>query len=324
MGKRVAIIGSGLAGAATAIALKRQGFEVIPTLYDKVDPIEALRESIRTLEPVMIQFGEMGGDLCVMGNGNKALQHLGLASVIDEISVDNEPLKEMTFALLNGSDRIPKKTQKGDIAAIPVLRSKLHAALMRAAHSMGIKAFGGKKIKNLTQTDDEVTVEFEDGSQVVANIVVGADGIHSVTRQLLFPNAPKPEVFATGHIGVVDRRTLPDGTDIDFDCQRAIYGDPVNSRFIFGARCEKTTGAFFVADLNATKPLDGGDDWRPYTDLPKESSELADLVASWGAAQNVVNCIRYAKRINPANLYDLPNLSTFYKGRVVLVGDAAH
>ncbi|ORY48131.1 hypothetical protein BCR33DRAFT_763878 [Rhizoclosmatium globosum] len=195
----------------------------------------------------------------------------------------------MTFALLDGSDRIPKKTQK-EISRPFLSLDQSSMLLLCGLLFHGIKAFGGKKIKNLTQSDDEVTVEFEDGSQVVAELL----------------------------------RTLPDGTEIDFDCQRAIYGDPVNSRFIFGARCEKTTGAFFVADLNATKPLDGGDDWRPYTDLPKESSELADLVASWGAAQNVVNCIRYAKRINPANLYDLPNLSTFYKGRVVLVGDAAH
>ncbi|KAJ3078565.1 hypothetical protein HDU99_000517, partial [Rhizoclosmatium hyalinum] len=55
-----------------------------------------------------------------------------------------------------------------------------------------------------------------------------------------------------------------------------------------------------------------------------ESALLADEVASWGTNANVVKCIRHAKRIAPVNLYDLPDLSSFHKGRVILVGDAAH
>ncbi|ORY51093.1 hypothetical protein BCR33DRAFT_846726 [Rhizoclosmatium globosum] len=60
--------------------------------------------------------------------------------------------------------------------------------------------------------------------------------------------------------------------------------------------------AFFVADLNPAKLFDAGDDWRPYTDLPKESAKLAELVASWGTNAD------YSRQF----------------GRVVLVGDSAH
>ncbi|KAJ3071150.1 hypothetical protein HDU99_002489, partial [Rhizoclosmatium hyalinum] len=200
-------------------------------------------------------------------------------------------------------DRIPKKTQKkGEVKPVQVLRSNLHAALMKAVHKAGIKAFAGKKIANLTQTEDDVTVTFEDGTVVVSDFVVGADGIHSKTRRLLFPDAPKPEAFATGYVGVLDIGTRPNGVVVDFEYPGGVYSDPLNSRLLF----------------------DAGDDWRPYTDLPKESAKLADLVASWGTNESVVTCIRYAKRITPANLYDLPNLSAFHKGRVVLVGDSAH
>ncbi|KAJ3293932.1 hypothetical protein HDU79_011774 [Rhizoclosmatium sp. JEL0117] len=322
MGKTVAVIGSGLAGAITAIALKKQGFE--PTLYDKVDPLEVLKETVRTGEVLGIQFGEVGGDLTILGNGIKALQHLGLQSVLDEIQSD-ESLEEMSFLLLDGSDRIPKKTQKkGEVKPVQVLRSNLHAALMKAVHKAGIKAFAGKKIANLTQTENDVTVTFEDGTIVVSDFVVGADGIHSKTRRLLFPDAPKPEAFATGYVGVLDIGTRPNGVVVDFEYPGGVYSDPLNSRLVFGARCGKDIGAFFVADLNPAKLFDAGDDWRPYTDLPKESAKLADLVASWGTNESVVTCIRYAKRITPANLYDLPNLSAFHKGRVVLVGDSAH
>ncbi|KAJ3061898.1 hypothetical protein HDU99_005405, partial [Rhizoclosmatium hyalinum] len=130
--------------------------------------------------------------------------------------------------------------------------------------------------------------------------------------------------FGTGYVGVVDLGERPDGTVVDFKHNAGIYGDPLNSRLIAGARCGKDVGAFFVVDLNPKKLFDAGDDWRPFSDLPKESALLADTVASWGADQSVVNCIRYSKRVTPANLYDLPDLKTFYKGRVVLIGDAAH
>ncbi|KAJ3073704.1 hypothetical protein HDU99_001860, partial [Rhizoclosmatium hyalinum] len=317
-----AIIGSGLAGAVTAIALKRQGFE--PTLYDKVDPIESLKESIRKAEPVSIQFGEVGGGLSILGNGVKGLTHLGLKSVIDQVQ-NEDPLQEMNFLLLDGSDRVPRKTQKkGDVQSIQVLRSKLHYALMKAVTAAGIKAFAGKKIKTLVQSDNDVTVEFEDGTKTVSDYVVGADGIHSPTRKLIFPDAPKPECFGVGYVGACDRGTLRDGTVVDFDYHGGVYSDPLNKRLIFGARCGENEGAFMVCDLSPVKPLDSADDWRPYNDLPKESAQLADLAASWGAPPNLVICLRHAKRISPANLYDLPDIHEFHKGRVILVGDAAH
>ncbi|KAJ3053308.1 hypothetical protein HDU99_008009, partial [Rhizoclosmatium hyalinum] len=102
-------------------------------------------------------------------------------------------------------DRITKNhTKAGEMDAIAVLRSKLHHTLMQAVGNAGIKSYGGKKIMDLVQTNDDVTVHFEDGSNVIADFVVGADGIHSITRRLLFPEAAKPEVVGTGYVGVVD------------------------------------------------------------------------------------------------------------------------
>ncbi|KAJ3289599.1 hypothetical protein HDU79_003903 [Rhizoclosmatium sp. JEL0117] len=321
MGKKVAIIGAGLSGAVTAIALKRQGFE--PTLYDKVDPIEKLKESLRNGEYNGIQFGELGGAIVLMSNGLKTLKHLGLLEPV--LQLQEYPILEMYFMLIDGSDRITKNhTKAGEMDAIAVLRSKLHHTLMQAVGNAGIKSYGGKKIKDLVQTSDDVTVHFEDGSNVIADFVVGADGIHSITRRLLFPEAAKPEVVGTGYVGVVDLGTRPDGVVVDYEHRIGIYGDPLNSRFIFTSRCGKNVGDIKIFQMDPTKPFDSGEDWRPYTDLPKESALLADEVASWGTNANVVKCIRHAKRIAPVNLYDLPDLPSFHKGRVILVGDAAH
>ncbi|KAJ3049559.1 hypothetical protein HDU99_008873, partial [Rhizoclosmatium hyalinum] len=99
-GKTVAIIGSGPAGALAALALKKQGFE--PTLYDKVDPIEVLKETLRTGVPLGIRFGDNGGGLSIMGNGSKALAHMGLLDLFKQ-SEDKFASDPNNFMLIDGS-----------------------------------------------------------------------------------------------------------------------------------------------------------------------------------------------------------------------------
>ncbi|KAI9332773.1 hypothetical protein BDR26DRAFT_921577 [Obelidium mucronatum] len=320
-GKRVAIIGSGPAGAITAIALKRQGFE--PTLYEKVAPIEEIEEAIKSGEDVSLQFSPIGGGFSVLTNGLKALAHLGLYDDIKALDIDK--VHAMHFMRIDGSDLAVKPTaKKGEIDALRMLRTNLQNAIMKAVHRAGIKTYGGKKLVNLTQAADDVTVFFEDGTSVTADFVVGADGIHSMTRKLVFPEAPKPEVFGIGYTAVLDRGVLPDGTKIEFDYQMGAYVDGVEGRMVFISRCGKHDGELFVADLDNTKWLEQNEDWRPVTDLPKEAAKLAALIESWGVPQSVVTCMRHVKRITPANIYDFQDMDVFYKGRVVLVGDAAH
>ncbi|KAJ3021491.1 UNVERIFIED_CONTAM: hypothetical protein HDU68_009608 [Siphonaria sp. JEL0065] len=346
---KVIVIGSGPAGVLAAIALKRQGLE--PTLYDKVEPLAALQESVRTGEPPNIQFGEVGGSVSLYGNGLRALRNLGLLEGVEELR-DLNGLDEMNFMLMNGSDRIVRNlrtTKPGEIPPFVVLRSAFHAVLMKAANVLGIRSsvkrpfiettkamfmyaltrvcfrsFSGKKIKNLVQSDSGVTVEFEDGTITTGDLVIGADGIHSKTRKLIFENAPKPTCFGTGYLGVLDRQTNPDVPIVDFEHCMGLYMNPVEGHHVYFNRCGSTEGSFSVLDMNFDTINEDLDDWRPVTNLPRESETLGALVDSWGAPKSVGNCIRHAKRITPVNLYDLPDLPILYKNRVVLIGDAAH
>ncbi|ORY46972.1 FAD/NAD(P)-binding domain-containing protein [Rhizoclosmatium globosum] len=340
-GKTVAIIGSGPAGALAALALQKQGFE--PTLYDKVDPIEVLKETLRTGVPLGIRFGDNGGGLSIMGNGSKALAHMGLLDLFKQ-SEDKFASDPNNFMLIDGSvsvlvlntivgslnkpfkpfkpnqDRITRSPAK--IKPIRLLRSGLHATLMKAVSSAGIKTFGAKKLKSLIQSETNVTVTFEDGSVVVADFVVGADGIHSMTRRLVFPDAPPPTLFGAGFVGIVDLSA--NLNHLDFDSNGGIYSDPLNARLVFASLCGDKDGEVFVVELDSAKRLEQADDWREFADLQREAGKVADLVASWGAAPVLVESLRRARRITPANLYDLPDIQSFHKGRVVLVGDSAH
>ncbi|ORY45109.1 FAD/NAD(P)-binding domain-containing protein [Rhizoclosmatium globosum] len=171
MGKRVAIIGAGPAGVVAAIALKKQGYE--PTLYDKIDPIESLKQTLVTGEQAMIQFGDVGGTVSLYGNGLRALD--------DKIT------------------RNLHTSKPGELEPMNLLRSEFHEVIMKASHTRGIKTYATKKFVSLTEHDSEVTVTFADGSTVTADFVIGADGINSRVRQCIFPDSPMPTTYGSAN-----------------------------------------------------------------------------------------------------------------------------
>ncbi|KAJ3068464.1 hypothetical protein HDU98_008368 [Podochytrium sp. JEL0797] len=314
MAQTVAVIGAGPAGIVAAIALKRKGFNV--ALYDKTELAVEEPGKLPTLN-----FGEIGGGVSLYGNGLRALRNLGLLEAVEELRTDVE-VTEMNFMLMDGSDRIVRNlstTKEGEIPPLHVLRAPLHEILLKSAIALGIKCFCGRKIKSLVESESNITVHFANGTSTTADFVVAADGIHSTIRRLLWENAPKPSLWGTGYIGVLERG------ESTFDYGMGLYIDPIQGKTVFFTTCGKYETAFSVSSFGETTPVDTlEEDWRPVTDLPKESTQLADLVDSWGIPKSASACIRRAKRLNPVSVYDLPDLSTFHKGRVVLVGDAAH
>ncbi|KAJ3060151.1 hypothetical protein HDU98_003842 [Podochytrium sp. JEL0797] len=325
---KVAVIGAGMAGIATAISLQRQGFDV--SMYDKT-VVQANAVGNPTLT-----FGEVGGGLQVFANGLRALRNLGLGEAIRKAHFDTE-IREMNFLLLDGSDRITRNqtSQKAGKDQITCLRSSLHALLMKAASDLGVKTFVGKTLTSLVESSDSVTLGFADATFITTDLVVGADGIHSMTRQLLFPEVPKPVLWITGYIGVLDRQ------EVGFDYGEALYSNPITGQIAYG--CDCGTSSFFQvhASFESRKPkrastatdapssspfssVNGYEDWSPCPDLPKEAHDLAALVDSWGVPPSMGACIRRARQIRHVNVYNWGDLSTFHKGRVILVGDAAH
>ncbi|KAI8608354.1 hypothetical protein BC830DRAFT_1130936 [Chytriomyces sp. MP71] len=317
----VAVIGAGPAGAAIAIALQRQGFEV--TIFEKVNPLDAVAQATRKGEKPAIQFGEVGGGIGLAPNGVKALTYLGLLAHLQ--ALNPETATTINFCLMDGMDRIAKDNFKpGAPPPMFLLRTHLQNMLMKVANASGIKSYASSELISLTQNQFSVTVVFKEGDSRTFDFVVGADGIHSKIRRLLFPDAPLPTIYGTGFMGTFDRGARPDGTVVDLDYQIAQYAAPLESKFIFAGHCGGQYGEFKVFDLKPTERDAGKDDWRPVTDLPKETANLASLVKSWGGVDSLVNCIKHAKKLTPVNLYDLPDLPQFTKGRVILIGDAAH
>ncbi|ORY45457.1 FAD/NAD(P)-binding domain-containing protein [Rhizoclosmatium globosum] len=317
------IIGSGLVGAATALALNQVGIN--STLYDKVDLVQAALESNGA--PVAVEFGDSGGSVMLKASALRVLRTLGL---LDEVMAVALPSPSTNWFKINGSSSIEldtvNATKKGGELdpqlqpAIQILRSKLHNIFMQACHRAGIRCFTGKKLIKLTESVGSVSVEFQDGSTATGDFVIGADGVHSAVRRFIFGEDSKAEFTGCiGHIGVV--RLKENNITLKETC--AFYLEREKKQMVCTFKVSEEMAAVQVMTFNDPQPVEG-EEYRPYADLPKESTRLADIMKSWGVPNNIEMMMRKSFRISPAAIYDLPDLPEYHKGRILLIGDSAH
>lgn len=178
----------------------------------------------------------------------------------------------------------------------------------------------GKSVASLSQTDKLVSVTCDDGSEYIGDILIGADGVHSITRSLLFG-------------GLEDRRAkLADGFSASFRC---IFGcGPLLPGLVPGEMVERSKGPISFQMLISDDTVM----WFFYQRLEKmttnktyysdaEMEELADTFKDFEVVEDRSICfgdLWQTKR--RARLADLEEglISQWSKGRVALVGDATH
>ncbi|KAJ3402469.1 hypothetical protein HDU80_005058 [Chytriomyces hyalinus] len=312
------IVGAGLVGASLAVALSADGHECV--LYDRFDLVEAALQA--NGRPVTVSFGDVGGHVMIQTNGLRILKRMGvLQQVLDAGLISptvctskmdgTKPLRVNMF--VEGEDEDIKNP-------VQILRSLLHNILMRACDSSGVRCFTGKKLVSFTQSADAVECKFEDGSVAHGDFLVGADGVHSATRKLLFgPDLNAEFTGVVGYLGCVDLKM----NYLDVDHPTTFHVDRLAKREVVMFRVSQDKLAWRVTEY-AEPDKEATDSWRAYSNLPKESERLANMVEQWGLPQKYVECVRKSYRITPVTIYDLPDIPKFCEGRVFLIGDAAH
>ncbi|MEV4518373.1 FAD-dependent monooxygenase [Dactylosporangium sp. NPDC049525] len=289
------VIGGGIAGPIAAMALRKAGIEA--TVYEAYDGTA----------------DGAGGGLTVASNGQFALDALDAGDVLRGIGT---PVAGIELRTWNGRTLGEFGTLPGLPPGQFVWRADLYRALHDEAGRRGVRIVPGKRLVDTVETEDAVTAVFADGTRASADVLIGADGIHSTVRSLIDPQAPAPRY--TGLIGFGARLA---GTGLA----------PTGGRMLmtFGKR------AFFgyvVFD-------DGTTAW--FANLPRrEPMSMAQARAvpagEWltvlrdAFTGDRCPAVELLDRTDPADLIvtgpseNMPVVPVWSRGRMVLVGDSAH
>jgi 2-polyprenyl-6-methoxyphenol hydroxylase-like FAD-dependent oxidoreductase len=284
--RKVIIVGGGVAGTATALALLNAGIEA------------------EVYEAHPSGGADAGAFLTLMRNGMAALAGIGAADAVDAVSF---PARAVT--LLDGQgQRLGHRPIEGPARSLT--RAALYRALQELATTRGIRVYHGKRMTGAASGPDGVEVGFADGSRVTGDVVVGADGIHSRTRRFIDPDAPEPR-YSGQHVVYGYAPGNPAG--IDPDEYQMIRG----SRAFFGLTVPGGDGrTWWFARVHGEEPVVGlgPDEWRDLAlqACRGDATPAHALIAASGA--DVVG----------GDSYDIPTTPHWHNARMVLAGDSAH
>lgn len=286
----VIIAGAGIGGLACATALRQRGIDV--TIYERADAVRGLS----------------GSGLTIWGNAMSALQRLGLGEAMNQIG---SPLERQVAMTESGSiiTDVPvgEFQRAAGAVGVGVRRQELLTTLLRGAEGATIHYERG--LAGVRQETDRAVALLDDGSEVAAPIVVGADGLRSVVREELLGDGPPEPLSHMVWRGIGDGLgPFPANTSM------MVYG-PGAVRMVSwpvgGDGVCWSIGRNGRADRSRRPPETIRD-------------ELLELIAAFPEACRHAVASTPPERILRTDLFARRKLEPLVDGRVALLGDAAH
>jgi len=286
--RTVLIVGGGVGGMSLAICLRRLGVRV-----DLIDSDA--------------QWRAIGAGLSLNGATLRAFQRVG---VLERMSSEGHMHSAFELHLPSGQ-LLQRIEPPADASGMPtgggILRPVLHQILAEATRASGTRVRLGVRLDALQQEGTQVRTLCTDREEGNYDLVVGADGLHSQVRGMVFPNAPKPRFTGQGCWRAVFPR--PPG----FDCV-AMYLDthhkaglnPVSEREMYLFLLETVPPHQRIPEEQWPRLL--AERLQPF------GSPLAELRATLDEGANI--------NYRPLETLLLP--SPWFQGSVLLIGDAAH
>lgn len=291
---KVIIIGAGVGGTSAGIALQRLGHDVV--IYDRM----------RANRPV-------GAALSLWSNGVKVLNWLGLG---DEVAALGGDMADMVYLDGHTGETLcdfslaPVTTQSGQ-KPYPVARADLQALLMERFGLDRIRL--GMRLTEVADDGETVTATFADGSTDAADMLIGADGARSLVRDYVQPDgAPPIEREYSGYTNYnglvpvsasIGRPTA--WTTYVAEGKRAAVMPVAGDRFYF----------WFDIPQPAGLPYDPAEGVAP----------LRAAFADWApGVQELLDAIDPPTSLNRVEIWDITPFDTWTRGRVAILGDAAH
>lgn len=289
----VAIVGGGIGGLAAALALLQAGFDV--QVYEQAS---ALRE--------------VGAGIQISPNAARVLHRLGLAAELAKHGVRPVAWHQRRW----DDGRTLLRTPLGDevVAAFGYPHYQCHRADVLAMLSAALPAERlhlGHRLAGFTENGDRVELRFDNGAAVSADIMVGADGIHSTVRRILFGAEQPTFTGCTAYRGLVPAERLK---HLDLEVAAQIWMGPgkhLVAYFVAGGRLLN-----FVANIER-------ESWtrESWNELGKPD-DLRAAFADWDPTIRAI--FAEVEETFIWGLFDRAPLPRWSVGRVTLLGDACH
>jgi 2-polyprenyl-6-methoxyphenol hydroxylase-like FAD-dependent oxidoreductase len=297
--KPIIIIGAGYAGLSLALFLKKAG--ISSTIFEAYPDVK-----------------NIGGGIGLAPNGINVLQELGLSErvigagkTIDYNNFRNYKGKFLARLKLNAIKKFGQPFMM-------ISRATLQQILYQKAIEHGIEISFQKRLKDINEHIEGVTAIFDDESRVEGSLIIGADGIHSATRKIIFNNAfPEEYTGFYGSGGFTQRSAVWHYLgQYDHDALNLSFG----------------LSGFFGFSFQSKDELM----WWCSVELPEQDAKQTLMGLSAEALKNklaadykdfyqpVPQLIASSDHIIKTVMYDMPSLPEWYKGKTILIGDAAH
>lgn len=289
-GLRIAIIGAGIGGLTAAIALRANGVDA--TVYEQADELKAL-----------------GAGVAIATNGSRILSHLGVGDALANVAgpVTHYQFRTWQAEPIAGE---PSTLSFGDPARTWFLhRGEFQQVLADALPSDALHL--GRSCVGATEHSGGVRVEFADGSTVDADLLIGADGIHSRLQGKVTHAAQPVSEGIMAYRGLIPAERLHGIADMNAS---SMWLGPRQSFLAYPVSAGRLLNIVAFVPTNLTV----AESWT----APGDVAELAAAYSGWDP--EVLAIIGAMDSTFRWGIYDREPLDRWSTGRITLLGDSAH
>jgi salicylate hydroxylase len=290
IGQKITVLGAGIGGLAVSIALAHRGAQV--TILEQAGEIK-----------------EVGAGIQISPNGFAVLRALGLDTALKDLSRRGRRVELMDYTGGGPVFSLDLDVNGDDFPYYFIHRADLIGLLEQAARAAGVEIQLKKTVTAVDVSGEMPRVTLRDGQDISCNVLIGADGLHSKTREAL-NGAAQPKF--TGQVAW--RAIVPSTTAMQDETTVRVYMGPGCHLVCYPLRDGTITNIVAVQerDLWAQEGWHHSDDPR---NLRAAFSEFRPEV------QELLN------RVEQTNLWGLfrhPVAPVWHKNGATILGDAAH